>query len=67
MDIQDHDPFEDEEDYLEYRQEIADQEYSDGYHQRTEGQQDSLEFGQSVRRRAAGSAIPPPAGRSTMD
>ncbi|CAK0858103.1 unnamed protein product, partial [Prorocentrum cordatum] len=66
MDIQDHDPFEDEEDYLEYRQEIADQENSDGYHQHIEGQQDRLEFGQTVRRRAAGSAFPPPAGRSTM-
>ncbi|CAK0812485.1 unnamed protein product, partial [Prorocentrum cordatum] len=67
MDTRDHDPFEDEEHYLEYRQEIADQEYSDGYHQHTEGQQDSLEFGQSVRRLAAGSATPPPAGRSAMD
>ncbi|CAK0799380.1 unnamed protein product, partial [Prorocentrum cordatum] len=47
MDIQDHDPFEDEEDYLEYRQEIADQENSDGYHQHIEGQQDSFEFGQT--------------------
>ncbi|CAK0870858.1 unnamed protein product, partial [Prorocentrum cordatum] len=67
MDIQDHDPFEDEEDYLEYRHGIADQENSDGYHQHIEGQQDSLEFGQTVRRRAAGSAFPPPAGRSTLD
>ncbi|CAK0905284.1 unnamed protein product, partial [Prorocentrum cordatum] len=67
MDIQDHDPFEDEEDYLEYRQEIADQENSDGYHQHIEGQQASLEFSQTVRRRAAGPAFPPPAGRSTMD
>ncbi|CAK0855267.1 unnamed protein product, partial [Prorocentrum cordatum] len=47
MDIRDHDPFEDEEDYLEYRQEIADQENSDGYHQHIEGQPDSLEFGQT--------------------
>ncbi|CAK0817626.1 unnamed protein product, partial [Prorocentrum cordatum] len=60
-------PFEDEEDYLEYRQEIADQENSDGYHQRIEGQQASLEFSQTVRRRAAGPASHPPAGRSTMD
>ncbi|CAK0824657.1 unnamed protein product [Prorocentrum cordatum] len=67
MDIQDHDPFEDEEDYLEYRQEIADQENSDGYHQHIEGQQASLELSQTVRRRAAGPAFPPPAGRSTMN
>eukprot|EP00959_Pyramimonas_sp_CCMP1952_P160893 3364597-Pyramimonas_sp.AAC.1 len=55
MDIQDHDPFEDEEDYLEYRQEIADQEDCDGYHQHIEGQQDSIDYGQTVRRHAAGS------------
>ncbi|CAK0907670.1 unnamed protein product [Prorocentrum cordatum] len=54
MDIQDHDPFEDEEDYLEHRQEIADQEYSDGNNQHTEGQRDSREFGQTDRRRAEG-------------
>ncbi|CAK0896788.1 unnamed protein product, partial [Prorocentrum cordatum] len=67
MDIQDHDPFEDEENYLEYRQEIADQENSDGYHKHVEGQQASLELSQTVRRRAAGPASHPPAGRSTMD
>ncbi|CAK0907948.1 unnamed protein product, partial [Prorocentrum cordatum] len=67
MDIQDHDPFEDEEEYLEYRQEIADQENSDGYHQHIEGQQASLESSQTARRRAAGPDSHPPAGRSTMD
>ncbi|CAK0886228.1 unnamed protein product, partial [Prorocentrum cordatum] len=67
MDIQDHDPFEDEEEYLEYRQEIADQENSDGYHQYIEGQQASLESSQTARRRAAGPDSHPPAGRSTMD
>ncbi|CAK0878622.1 unnamed protein product, partial [Prorocentrum cordatum] len=67
MDIQDHDPFEDEEDYLEYRQEIADQENSDGYHQHIEWQQASLESSQTARRRAAGPDSHPPAGCSTMD
>ncbi|CAK0897893.1 unnamed protein product, partial [Prorocentrum cordatum] len=67
MDIQDHDPFEDEEDYLEYRQEIADQENSDGYHQHIEGQQASLESSQTARRRADGPDSHPPAGRCTMD
>ncbi|CAK0823068.1 unnamed protein product, partial [Prorocentrum cordatum] len=67
MDIQDHDPFEDEEDYLEYRQEIADQENSDGYHQHIEGQQASLESSQTARRRADGPDSHPPAGRCNMD
>ncbi|CAK0858693.1 unnamed protein product, partial [Prorocentrum cordatum] len=63
MDIQDHDPFEDEEDYLEYRQEIADQESSDGYHQHIEGQQASLEFSQTVR----DTHCPPPLPAGTLE
>eukprot|EP00959_Pyramimonas_sp_CCMP1952_P164071 3430377-Pyramimonas_sp.AAC.1 len=55
MDDQDHDPFEEEEDRVQNRQETTDQEDCDGYHQCIEGQLDGNGQGQTARRRAAGS------------
>eukprot|EP00959_Pyramimonas_sp_CCMP1952_P409055 8572333-Pyramimonas_sp.AAC.1 len=55
MEVQDCGPFEEEEDSPQHRQETADQEECDGHNQCIEGQQGSINHGQSARRYPAGS------------